>query len=210
MRRIELRSKTITNDHSPIRIFRDNWDRAKSLGDANAAYCTLATVAEDGQVSMRTLVLRDIDDQQFVVFVNSTSEKWRQLKNSERCEMLVFWPTLMQQYRIRGTLQEIPLASMAHHWAKKPYDSKLLDHFYRENHSQTSAIQSRSVLVNGIEQLKQRYPIAGDVPFPGNAQGLAIDATYMEIWHGSEADRLHNRNRYTLSDNGWNKETLVP
>ncbi len=159
---------------------------------------------------MRTLVLRDIDDEQFVVFVNNTSEKWRQLQNSNRCEMLVFWPTLMQQYRIRGECQEIPLDAMKTHWAQKPYDSKLLDHFYAEGQSQTSTIASREVLLGGIERLKQRYPAAEDVPFPGNAQGLAINANYMEIWHGSETDRLHHRHRYLLTDNGWSKEILVP
>lgn len=159
---------------------------------------------------MRTLVLRDIDDEQFVVFVNNTSEKWRQLQISRRCEMLVFWPTLMQQYRIRGKWQEIPLSAMKTHWAKKPYDSKLLDHFYAESGSQTSIIPSRTVLLEGIERLKQRYPNAGDVPFPGNARGLAINANYMEIWHGSETDRLHHRLRYLLTEEGWSKEILVP
>lgn len=159
---------------------------------------------------MRTLVLRDIDAEQFVVFVNNTSEKWRQLQYSDRCEMLVFWPTLMQQYRIRGKWQEIPLSAMKTHWVQKPYDSKLLDHFYAENGSQTSIIPSRAFLLEGIERLKQRYPAAEDIPFPGNAQGLVIDANYMEVWHGSEADRLHHRHRYLLTDTGWSKEILVP
>ena len=159
---------------------------------------------------MRTLVLRDIDDQRFIVFVNNTSQKWRQLQSSSRCEMLVFWPTLMQQYRIRGECQEIPSAAMETHWARKPYDSKLLDHFYAEGRPQSSVLASRTVLLEGIERLKQRYPVADDIPFPGNAQGLAIDANYMEIWQGSESDRLHHRHRYLLTDNSWSKEILVP
>ncbi|MFT4823474.1 MAG: pyridoxine/pyridoxamine 5'-phosphate oxidase [Halioglobus sp.] len=196
--------------NSPIEIFQENWQKAKSLDDANAQYCSLATVSKDGQASIRTLVLREVTNGSFLIFVNDTSSKWKDLLLAKQSELLVFWPSLMQQYRIRGEYSEVSAGAMKLHWAKKPYDSKILDHYYSQYQSQSSVVESRETMLNGIAELKSRYPIDKEVPFPDNAKGVAIQASYIEIWHGSASDRLHHRNLYLLSDETWEQQTLVP
>lgn len=196
--------------NSPIEIFRDNWEKAKSLGDASAAYCTLGSVSDNGQVSTRTLVLREVTDDSFVIFINNTSPKWKQLDHSQKIELLVFWPSLMHQYRIRGELEFIPEETMRLHWTNKPYDSKIIDNYYSDYQSQSSVLDSRDTLVTGINRLKSTYPTEASVPFPTNAEGVKIRANYIECWYGSDEDRLHGRHLYTLSDNWWERKVLVP
>ena len=161
---------------NPINIFRENRAEARLRGDPSADYCTLATVSEDGQASTRTLVLREVTERGFVVFVNATSPKWQQLTGTNQPEMLVFWPSLMQQYRIRGELEIMPEAKIRHHWSKKPHPAKLVDHFYRDYHSQSSTLDTRDTLVEGLAQLESRYPAGADIPFPGNARGVTLKA----------------------------------
>lgn len=195
---------------NPIEIFKENWENAKSLDDANANYCSLATISATGQSAIRTLVLRKVTEYSFVVFMNDTSSKWQDLLYSKQLEILVFWPSLMQQYRIRGFYSEVAVDEIKAHWKQKTYDSKIIDHYYTEYHPQSSVIESREVLLKGIEELKVRYPTEADIPFPENAKGVSIKASYIEVWHGSISNRLHHRNLYLLSEGVWGKQVLVP
>ena len=195
---------------NPIQIFKNNWKHAKSLGEVNSNFCSLATVSPQGQASIRTLVLRDVTEDSFIVFINSTSLKWVDLQHSMRFELLVFWPMLMQQYRVRGEYSEVSEDLMKLHWAKKPYETKIIDHYYREYQSQSSPLESRKLLRSGIDELKNRYPLDKEIPFPGNAKGISIKASYVEVWHGCDSDRLHQRQLYLFSGNGWEKKELVP
>jgi pyridoxine/pyridoxamine 5'-phosphate oxidase len=195
---------------SPIEIIRENWKQAKSLGDANADFCTFATASENGQACLRTLVLRDITGESLVVFVNNTSPKWEQLEYSDKMEVLLFWPSLMQQYRIRGDLEVMPKEIIRQHWCKKPYESKIIDNFYSAYQPQSSTVESRESLLEDINKLKNDYPEPDDVPFPENAEGVIVRANYIETWHGSATDRIHDRCLYTLEDGQWEKATLVP
>jgi pyridoxamine 5'-phosphate oxidase len=195
---------------SPIEIFDENWEKAKSLGDASAPFCTLATVSNTGQASVRTLVLREVIEDSFVIFISNTSPKWEHLEHSKQFELLVFWPSLMQQYRIRGKHSELSARTMESHWVQKPYDSKILDHYYVGVQPQTSPIDSRESLLAGIDALKMQYPSDQDIPFPKSAKGISIKATYIETWHSSDSDRLHERHLYRLSEGQWERQILVP
>ncbi len=195
---------------NPINFFNDNWTKARSNGDANANYCFLATVSSAGKASVRTLVLREVTDDSFVIFINSSSPKWQQLQQTKQLELLVFWPTLMQQYRIGGQYSEISAQLMQKHWAKKPYNTKIIDHYYNEHELQTNTIESREALLTGIAKLKTRYPTDGDIPFPDNARGISIEASYIEIWQGSAPDQFHDRELYRFSEGVWHQQFLVP
>ncbi|MFK8021681.1 MAG: pyridoxamine 5'-phosphate oxidase family protein [Pseudomonadales bacterium] len=195
---------------NPVDIFRENWDKAKSLKDANASFCSLATVSATGQASVRILVLREVSENAFTIFINDTSPKWQDMQDSSQPELLVFWPSLMQQYRIRGDVSEVPIDTMRAHWGQKPYETKILDHFYAGYQSQSGAIKSRQTMLDGIRRLKARYPTDADVPFPGNAKGVSIRASSIEVWHGSDTDRLHHRDLYLLGGDVWERHTLVP
>lgn len=193
----------------PIALFKENWEIAKNKRDASAPYCTLATADNAGQVSMRTLVLRDVTTEGLVVYVNRTSTKWPLLTSGGSLELLVFWPSLMRQYRIRGTYTELSGEVMRSHWAHKPYESKLLDHFYAE-HPQSSVVESRDVLTKGLDVLKEHYPHSDDVPYIENATGIIIAPNSIESWCVSRDNHIHQRILYNLTRQGWIGEILVP
>jgi pyridoxamine 5'-phosphate oxidase len=203
--------------HNPIELIKNNWKNAKASKDGNANYCSLATVSNSGEVSIRTLVLRKITVDSFVIFINDTSPKWEQLESSKQFELLIFWSSLMQQYRIRGEYSAMPDEIMKQHWSHKPYDSKILDHYYQQYQAQTSVAESRDSLNEGIQALKNRYPVESDIPFPDNVKGISIKANYIEAWHtvNTESNNptqmgLHERDLYLLSAGKWTQKVLVP
>ena len=193
-----------------LETIKQQWQAAKASNDSNARYCTLATVSATGQPTLRTLVLRDITHEGFVIYINETSNKYQDIAENPQLELLLFWPSLMQQYRIRGMIREISPVQMEQHWQHKPYESKLLDHFYSTYQKQSSELARSDELQQGIAALKQLYPKPDSVPYVANAKGLVIHANYIEDWCGSN-DNLHNRVLYTCNHQGeWTSKCLVP
>jgi hypothetical protein len=66
----------------------------------------------------------------------------------------------------------------------------LLELYYETFHAQSQPISSQAYLLQGMEELKQRYPDKDTVPLPD--------------------DRLHDRRLFTRTAPGWSFCTLVP
>ena len=195
---------------NPLETFKADWKQARTINDPNAEFCFFATASMDGQPSVRTLVLREVTDQAFVIFLSNTGPKWEQLQNNKRYELLVFWALPMLQYRIRGTFREIAAGQMKQNWMHKDYHAKLLDHYYLKYHSQSSLISARENFLEGIESLKKEYPSTEEVPFPTSIMGLQLIADHVEEWRGSPEDRLHERYLYRLENGQWSQSVMVP
>ncbi|MFT5580099.1 MAG: pyridoxamine 5'-phosphate oxidase [Paraglaciecola psychrophila] len=195
--------------HNPLNLLQNQWHEARQQRDSNASTCSLATVDEEGFPSVRTLVLRGVDQSGINIFINDSSPKWQQLQSG--CwEVHIFWPTLMQQFKLRGKAVAINSKDMAEHWAKKPIDAKLLDHFYHRHQAQSSEIASRQELESAIAELQQQYPEAQSIPYPDNARGLHLQLDSIEHWQSSPVDRLHHRHHYQLQDGSWQRHIMVP
>lgn len=192
-----------------LEAIKQQWQTANANHDSNARYCTLATVSPAGQPTMRTLVLRDITNEGCVIYINSTSNKYQDMMDNSQVELLLFWPSLLQQYRIRGPISEISAAQMEQHWQHKPYESKLLDHFYAGYQGQSSELDHGDTLQQGIAALKRQYPTPASIPYVANAKGLVIQANYIEDWRGSN-DNLHQRALHTCYQGTWVSQCLVP
>jgi pyridoxamine 5'-phosphate oxidase len=60
-----------------------------------------------------------------------------------------------------------------------------------------------------VERRRQRQMCIRDSPLPPHWGGYIVHPTQMEFWQG-RSSRLHDRIRYTLSNNEWIKERLAP
>jgi len=200
-----------TLNQNPIDTLRQGWLRANKLGDANARYCTLASQDPDesGFPRVRTVVLRDINQHRCLLFLNQSSKKNLEELDKSRYELLLFYPSLMEQYRIRGDLKAMPLNQLYQHWQQKPYRSKLLDHYYHLYQGQSTSLETRESINQSLNQLSLRFPEHQSVPFSPNAMGLEIAPRYIEMWKASD-DGIHQRDLYLLQDNLWSHQVLVP
>ena len=198
------------NSHhdNPLLALSEHYQQAVAAEDPSAKTCTLATV-DKGQVSMRTLVLRELAARGPVIFINDSSPKWRALMAGGHSELLLFWPSQMRQYRLRGEWQLLDEEEMRQHWRHKPEGSKWLDHYYAQCQPQSSALAAEDELAAAIADLRCANPV-DEIPFSPNARGLALQIDWLEYWSAS-ADGLHRRYRYQRSDTGqWRRQCLVP
>jgi pyridoxamine 5'-phosphate oxidase len=180
-----------------------NQSVAAQLPEPNAM--TLATCTPDGKPSARMVLLKDIDEQGFVLFTNYKSQKGQEISVNPHAALVFWWAELERQVRIVGTVEKISSAQSDSYFEVRPPFSRL--GAWASN--QSEVISSRDVLEAQLIEFQRQYENQ-EVPRPPHWGGFRVIPQEIEFWQG-RSSRLHDRLRYTLVDNGsWKIERLSP
>src|SRR5207237_10620688 len=85
----------------------------------------LATTAENGQPSIRMLLLKGVDDGGFVFYTNLESRKGRELAANRRAAMNFHWAPMERQARIEGRVTQVSDAEADAYFATRPRGSQI-------------------------------------------------------------------------------------
>lgn len=168
---------------------------------------SLATADAQGQPTVRTLLLRGVDETGALSFYTGyDSEKGRALAENPRAEMLFYWPALEQQVRVRGSVQRLSEAASTEYFHQRPRESQLAAH---ASTPQSAPIESRAALEARFAALHEQF--AGqEVPRPDFWGGFRLVPERWEFWQG-RPNRMHDRLVYTRPPHGeWTPERLMP
>ncbi len=184
--------------------------RARQLGDPYVDVCFLATVTPEGAPAVRAIALRDIERQGVSLLINANSPKWQQLEATGQYVLQVFWATVQRQYRVQGHLEAMDAERLQSYWDRKGYHSRLMEMYYEEVEPQSRAVSSREALRDRMTTLGTHYPGREQIPLPASLRGVYLYPMTIDVWHGSPADRLHDRRLFTRMEHGWSSSVLVP
>lgn len=185
----------------PIALLRADRLEAAKQKDPNGNLCACATVAA-GEPQVRTLVLREIEGR-FGLFVNCHSPKHAEFAASQTVQVLVHLPSVAVQYRLTCGLEAMPSATVHASWRQRPPVPRKLDWLYAQQ-PQSSPIPSREWLLAAVAG-------TADAPeAPTSAAGYYLLPRCVERLHLNLGDEPHDRRRYTLADDGWRSEVLMP
>jgi pyridoxamine 5'-phosphate oxidase len=193
----------------PVERIQSDRAQARSLDDPNADLCFLALADSSGHASVRTLVLRDITELCITLFINRTSPKWHIIDRGGDAELLIWYPSVQRQYRIRGTLTEIDAKTIVTNWQRRPVGSKYLDHVYEEMGAQSSFIDSRESLTSKLGDLKSSTS-SDDLSVPPSATGVSLNYSSIDMLDLNKEDRIHDRQLFTLTGNSWISKVMIP
>lgn len=192
------------SDPDPMRQFALWFEQVRDL-ETDPTAMALATATRDGRPSVRTVLLKGVDDRGFIFYTNYQSRKARELEATGRASLLFFWGSVERQVRIDGTAERVSPADSDAYFATRPFDSRLSVYASR----QSETIESRDVLEEAFERVKRTYR-EGPVPRPDWWGGYRIVPDEFEFWQG-RVSRLHDRLRYTkAADGAWRRERLAP
>ncbi|MEX2488959.1 MAG: pyridoxamine 5'-phosphate oxidase family protein [Pseudomonadales bacterium] len=194
---------------NPVDRIRADRADARKLDDPNADICHLALADRNGKASVRTLVLRSINDNRFGVFINKTSPKWAILSNDCDYELLVWYPSMQRQYRISGSVEFLDDDIVKTNWHRRPLGSKYLDYVYGQLGPQSSFIESRATLLEAVKQIKETWR-GKDMEPPDTVAGVELVAECIEVLDLNREERIHDRQLYTLVKGTWTSRVLVP
>lgn len=164
----------------------------------------VASVSPEGRPSARIVLLKGVEDGQFLFYTNYLSRKGRQIADNPYVSLTFFWPELERQVRIEGRAMQLPGPVSDEYFASRPYTSRL----GAWASEQSTEISSKAELVKRAAMFGIRHPIK--VPRPPHWGGYGVTPDLIEFWQGRPS-RLHDRVVYTLKDNGeWHKARLAP
>lgn len=168
---------------------------------------SLATCGNDGQPSVRIVLMREITDKGVVFYTNYDSAKGHDLAENAKAEVLFFWHEMQRQIRIRGQVNKIAAEKSEAYFHKRPHDSQLGAWV---SQPQSGEVASREVLEARFAELKAQYPEGSTVPKPEFWGGYEISATEIEFWQG-RPNRMHDRILYQQQADGqWSTARLMP
>ena len=188
----------------PFALF-DSWyaeARESEPNDSNAM--ALATVAADGAVSARMVLLKGHGPDGFMFYTNRESRKARDLVEGAQVALLFHWKSLRRQIRIEGCVTRATDAESDAYFATRSRDSQL----GAWASDQSRPMPDRATFEARFEAMKARFD-GQDVPRPPHWGGYRVTPSAIEFWRDG-AHRLHERTLYTRSADGWTTELLYP
>src|SRR5262245_12551432 len=165
---------------------------------------TLATADARGRPSARMVLLKGAGPDGFVFYTNGLSRKGRELRANPRAALVFHWDRLGKQVRIDGRVIPVSDAEADQYWATRPRASQLA----ALASSQSAPITNRERLVARWRGLRQRYR-GRPVPRPRHWTGYRVVPDTIEFWTHRE-HRLHDRELFTRTRNGWKRTRLQP
>ena len=189
----------------PLRQFEQWFNEACKAEVPEPNAMSLATVAADGQPTLRTVLLKLFDHDGFVFFTNYSSRKAQQIAENQRVALLFPWITLARQVAITGIAEKISVSESARYFASRPRDSQLGAWISQ----QSSVLSSRQLLMMELDKIKTKF-LNGEIPLPDFWGGYRVRPASIEFWQG-QTSRLHDRFLYTHQNDGsWSIERLAP
>lgn len=189
----------------PLAQFSAWFETARDAGVVDPNAMILATVAEGGQPTQRTVLLKYFDQQGFVFFTNLESKKAGQIDANKNVALLFPWLALGRQAIIEGRAEKISSADAVRYFLSRPHDSQLAAWVS----DQSRPIASRQLLLQKFDEVKRKFS-AGKVPMPSFWGGYRVVPERFEFWQGRES-RLHDRFEYLpAAGNSWDIERLAP
>ena len=192
------------SDADPVRQFA-RWFEQVREAEADPTAMALATSSPAGRPSVRTVLLKGIDERGLIFYTNYDSRKAHEMETTGRASLLFYWRSFERQVRIDGTVERVSGAESDAYFQTRPLDSQLSVYASR----QSDVIDSREALEDAFDRAKRTFG-EGPVPRPAWWGGYRVVPDEFEFWQG-RTSRLHDRLRYVkIADGSWRRERLAP
>lgn len=177
-------------------------ETAERLGVIEPYNAALATTDAHGDLANRFVLAKSFDTEGVTFGTNSGSLKGRQLAETPRAAIVIYWRETRQQVRLVGPVELLSTAESDAIWADRPVPSQA---------ASAASEQSEPLEDDAAYRAAAARLAAPGTPLPRPADwnGYRLRPDTLEFWHGG-ADRMHRRLRYDRTPAGWTHLRLYP
>ena len=164
----------------------------------------IASVNEEEYPSSRFVLVRKVDGDGFVFFTNYRSDKATSFSLSPKVSLTFGWLPLHRQVRVHGLVEVAKDKESDDYFSQRPRGHQI----GAWASPQGQVISDRKTLEGRYREISERFG-DGPIPRPEHWGGYRIRPTMIEFWQG-RPDRLHDRLRYSWSNDRWILQRLAP
>ncbi len=191
---------------NPFSLF-DRWFKEvkSNSGNSEVNAMTLSTIDKSGFPKGRIVLLKYYSIDGFIFFTNYNSDKSLSIEINNKVSISFFWEEFERQVIIKGFAEKTSAELSDKYFNSRPKGSKL---GALVSEDQSSIIESKEFLIKKFNLLTKDFE-GKEIERPENWGGFIINPIEYEFWQGGE-NRLHDRIRYSLSENLWKIDRLSP
>lgn len=190
---------------NPIAFFTQWFAEAQRAEITEVNAMTLATCGKDNVPHARIVLLKGLEDNEFLFYTNYNSSKGLDISHNNNVSLVFFWKELERQVRIQGTATKVDATINEQYFHTRPRGSQL----GAWTSPQSQPIPNRSTLDDNYIRYEQQFADK-EIPCPEHWGGYAVTPNSIEFWQG-RSNRIHDRIIFNRGGNGsWNKSRLAP
>lgn len=189
---------------SPLLQFEQWFQDARIHEHDDPTAMVLSTVDAEGFPDARVVLLKGIEESQFIFYTNYHSVKGREIAANPHVALTFYWSKMARQVRVRGSITRVSDAMSDAYFETRPFMSRVS----AIASYQSEEITSRQMLADKCDALAVQY-LDKPIPRPEYWGGYAVTPLEVEFWQGRD-NRLHDRIRYVFIADVWVRARLSP
>ena len=193
-----------TESDEPFALFQAWLTEAEASEPNDPNAMALATVDETGLPNVRMVLLKGFDENGFVFYTNTESNKGRELLGQGKAALVLHWKSLRRQVRARGPVTLVSDTEADAYFQSRPRDSRI----GAWASQQSRPLESRFALEKAVAVNTAKVAV-GEIPRPPHWTGFRIAPVSIEFWQ-DKPFRLHDRVVFSRDGDGWRKVRLYP
>ncbi|XP_011866078.1 PREDICTED: pyridoxine-5'-phosphate oxidase-like [Vollenhovia emeryi] len=186
---------------NPVDLFRMWRNEALKFQTGLVDVCCLATVSPPNfKVSSRNLMLREFDDNGFVIMTDARSQKVKDMDCNSYTAMCFLWNYkndeqhhVMRQARIEGSMKKLERPACQLIYEREPLYCKIRAHLcHQDQPANWDELNRRYNEI--LEQLDDKTHEGEDLPMPDHVVAYKLSPEMMEFYYARDqliADRIH-------------------
>jgi len=176
----------------PVTLFEE-WMAAAAANEiiVEANAMVLSTADGSGEITTRTVLLKDISLGGFTFFTNYSSRKAQAIAMNSQVTLLFPWYAMERQVSITGVISKISESESEDYFSTRPWSSQI----GAWASAQSQPLESRAELESRFAGASAKWPEGTPVPRPPHWGGYRIAPLSIEFWQGRYS-RLHDRLRF--------------
>uniref|UniRef100_A0A0A9YZM9 pyridoxal 5'-phosphate synthase n=1 Tax=Lygus hesperus TaxID=30085 RepID=A0A0A9YZM9_LYGHE len=196
--------------NNPFTLFKSWYEDNRTANHLSTNAFCLSTASKEGRVSARTLILRRLDDDGFVLMTDARSKKAKDIRENPYAAASFLWVSqqdgLIQsrQVRVEGTLEELPYDDWKELYEREPLFAKIRSHVCHQG----TTVDWEKLKKHHDQVLHDYKEGVNRLNKPDHVVAFKMNPSMIEFYE-SVGPKIADRVMYLKEKNAWKNQRIA-